>query len=117
VSWLAGSDAYELVYPAESPVIGSLVVSFDRQEITLYFGPAGYSQRVPLADYPGGDAAREVARTTLAFIQALLADQVIVRWGLFMGRSYRRRGAAGPLWRVWRKATPWVREAVWSKYL
>jgi hypothetical protein len=53
----------------------------------------------------------------VAFVRALVADQVILRYGFFIARSYERPRTPAPIARIWRRLTPWVREAVWSRYL
>jgi hypothetical protein len=109
-----------LVFPRDSPALGSLVVSFDPDEISLYFGPRGNHRHASVRDFPASEAARavpEVARTALEFIRALLSDEIVVRWGFFVCSTYRRTGPPGALRRLRRTLTPWVTEAVWSGYL
>lgn len=103
-----------LMYPAASPVLGSLDVSFDGDEITLFFGPRGHHQHYtpypeewPPEDWPR-EAVHATAREAVGFIKRLVEDEVVVRWG-FLGASTRPNDPG-----LWRSLTPWVREAVWS---
>jgi len=118
LSWLPGSWERALRYPQMSPTLGNLEVWFDDDEITLCFGPKGYHQHhgiyEPLSAPELALAEQRVATEVVDVIRALLADEVVVRWGVVAVTVHRRKGTSGKAAQWWRRVTPWVREAVWS---
>jgi hypothetical protein len=78
ITWRKVSD-YVLAYPESSPLLGDLTVSFDWEEITLYFGR--HHQHFTSSEADVEKDAREIAVRTLAFIRELVNDRVVVRWG------------------------------------
>jgi hypothetical protein len=110
-TWRDVSD-HEMEYPESSSVLGRLTISFDWDEITVYFGPHHQHFTVYEGDVAAG--AAESAAQALAFIQELVNDRVVVRWGACGSRTFSASRPGTLLGRVWRTITPWVREAVWS---
>lgn len=111
IAWRRISD-YVLEYPESSPILGSLTVSFDWDEITLYFGR--HHQHFTFFEGNITDGARQIAARALIFIQELVNDRVVVRWGAYGSRTFRTPQSLNTLTRLWRILTPWAREAVWS---
>ena len=111
ITWRKVSD-YVLAYSESSPVLGTLTVSFDWEEITLYFGR--HHQHFTSIEGDIKKEAREIAVRTLTFVQELVNDRVVVRWGACGSRTFRTPDSLGVWSRLWRILTPWVREAVWS---
>ena len=118
VAWRAGDSPNELLYPEASPSLGRLGVAFDAGEITLWFGHRGYHQHHTPDDTLGGEEAeadiRRAAHSAMQEVRALLADEIVFRWGVNISSTYRRSARRGPIARLWRRLTPWVKEAVWS---
>ena len=115
VAWTVKGEG--LVFPRVSPSFGALEVGFDWGEIVLYYGHRGYHQHhAPDEDLTGSElqeSIRKSAREAVEFVAALTSDQVIFRWGLLVSGTYRN-GPPSALRRIWRLATPWVQEALWS---
>jgi hypothetical protein len=82
------------------------------EEITLYFGR--HHQHFISIEGNIEKEAREIAVRALAFVQDIVNDRVVVRWGAYGSRTFRPPHSLGLLSRLWRILTPWVREAVWS---
>jgi hypothetical protein len=118
LAWGVGSREDALLHPERSPALGALEVWFDEDEITLCFGPNGYHQHHGIYDaLPTAELEVEeqrVASKVVEVIKALLADEVVVRWGLIATSAGSIAGHQGRRARWWRLATPWAREAVWS---
>jgi hypothetical protein len=117
VQWGEGPDR-TLVYPEESPALGTLLVSFDRGEITLRYGPRGWHNHLTLwddevVDEPAGVLARQAVEN----IQELVTDERFLRWGVWAVTSHAATTLQSPAFRVWRTITPWVKTAVWSRTL
>ena len=106
-----------LVFPEVSPSFGALEAGFDWGEITLYVGRGGdhwhFTPDDELQNRELEESVRQAARDAVAFVARLIADQVVIRWGILVTRTYARR-PYGALSRIWRWITPWVREATWS---
>jgi hypothetical protein len=76
ITWRKVSD-YVWAYPESSPLLGDLTVSFDWDEITLYFGQ--HHQHFASTEVDVEEDTREIALRTLAFIRELVNDRVVVR--------------------------------------
>ena len=111
VTWRDLSE-FELEYPEVSPVLGRLTVSFDWDEITVYFGPHHEHFMAHTGDVT--ERVGQIACQALDFITQLVHDCVIVRWGTRVSRTFSASRPRGIFGRMWRSVTPWVREAVWS---
>lgn len=115
--WREAHDGVSVEYPQESPILGTLLVGFGWDEITIFVGPRGHHTHFAMDESPGDTRAEqmtEAARAALRFVHDVVQDRVSVRWGLLVsGVSSVRRGATAAR-RVWKWLTPWVREAVWS---
>ena len=115
IAWTVKGEG--LVFPEVSPSLGALEVGFDSDEIILYFGHRGYHQHhTPDDDLTGSaleESIRQSAREAVEFVAALTRDQVVFRWGLLISGTYRN-DPPSPIRRIWRLATPWVQEALWS---
>lgn len=111
ITWQKVSD-YVLVYPESSPIFGSLTVSFEWDEITLYFG-----RHHEHFTSVGGDITEDtgqIAARAVTFLWELVNDGVVVRWGTYGSRTFRKSQSPNILTRLWRILTPWARQAVWS---
>ena len=107
-------------YPHSSSVLGSLSVAFVHGEIAAIFGPQHlYCHR----DFRTHDDTREeyvrAATKALAFINELVSDRIVVRWGSWARHfqtnyTYSERWLKSPLGRSWRLLTPQAHEATWS---
>jgi hypothetical protein len=86
-------EEHLVVYPNRSSVLGELAVSFDSDEIPVLFGHRGYHHHHTLdpddIEKSSDEAVTKVAREALEFLQALLNDEVVFRWGIFTSRTYR----------------------------
>jgi hypothetical protein len=111
IQWQKLSD-YTLAYPESSPVLGTLTISFDWDEITVYFGR--HHQHFTSRGNEVTNEAHQIAVRALTFIQELVNDRVVVRWGGYGSRTLRTAQTANLFRRMWRILTPWIREAVWS---
>jgi hypothetical protein len=131
VQWRDGPNG-TLLYPEESPALGSLTVSFTPNETTLRIGPSGLHAHFALDEidiYPDfrddgaphevglPDPVRFLACKAVEFSQKLLADEFIVRQGAWAVSCLSLPTAQRPFFRVWRAVTPWVTESVWSRRL
>jgi hypothetical protein len=115
--WRDASDGISMEYPQASPVLGTLIVGFGWDEITIFVGPRGHHTHFGVDDSPAGTEAEQIAeaaRAALFFVRDVVQDRMAVRWGLLVSGVHSvRRGTTGA-GRVWKWLTPWVREAVWS---
>ena len=111
VVWCELSNC-ELEYPDPSPVLGPLGITFESDQITAYFGR--HHRHFMLYEGDALEGPGKIAAQALGFIQELVNDRVVVRWGAWGSRTFPARRSHGILRRLWRLTTPWVREAVWS---
>jgi hypothetical protein len=110
-AWRKISD-YVLSYPESSLSLGDLSVSFEWDEITVYCWQ--HHQHFTLIDGRFTDGAHQAAARALGFIQDVLNDRIVIRWGVYGSRALRTDPSRTLLARLWRILTPWVRQAVWS---
>jgi hypothetical protein len=131
VQWGDGPNG-TLLYPEESPALGSLTVSFAPNETTLRIGPSGFHAHFALDEididpdfsddgtrHESGlpDAARFLARKAVQYVMELVADEFIIRQGAWAVSCLSLTTAQRPFFRVWRAVTPWVTESGWSRRL
>lgn len=103
-----------LVHQETSPSLGALTVSFDAEEITLFFGERGYHLHFtayaddwPDDEWPA-EGVRQVAADAVDLTKRLLRDELVFRSGILAtGVRPNRRS-------LLRRLTPWVRESLWS---
>lgn len=109
--WLSDNG---LVHREASTSLGALSVSFDPNEITLFFGDRGYHLHFTAyaedwaADEWPDEGVRQVAADAIDLTQRLLGDELVFRSGaLITGVRPNRRS-------LLRLLTPWVHESLWS---
>jgi hypothetical protein len=112
VSWQDVSD-YEIEYPERSLTLGRLWISFGWDDITVHVEPYHCHFQIETAYDIGCEAAR-VAGEAAAFVNDLVNDRVVVRWGRYASRAKTVSASPRIFNRIWRTVTPWVREARWS---
>jgi hypothetical protein len=115
--WREMRDGASLEYPEDSPVLGALRVEFGWDEITVFVGPRGHHTHFGVDESPSGDAeeqTRQAARAALAFVRDVIEDRISIRWGLLVSGAHSLRRGATVAGRIWKRVTPWIREAVWS---
>jgi len=115
--WRELHDGTSLDYPHKSPVLGTLSVGFEWDELIIFVGPRGHHTHFAVDDSRADNQTEQIteaARTALVFVRDIVQDRLSIRWGLLVSGAHSARRGATAAGRVWRWLTPWVRDAVWS---
>jgi hypothetical protein len=88
------SSPLEIRVPAPSKAIGDVVLSSDMDELTVYLGEHTHCHfsLYMYDDRPASEAIEKVVQETVAFLEDLLADQIVV-WSIESGQrggTFRR---------------------------
>ena len=115
--WRESLDGVSLEYPQDSPTLGTLTVSFGRDEIMVSVGGRGFHTHFGVDEVQApatGDQITPVATAALRFVRDVIEDRVSIRSGILVSSAHSSKRGTSTVGRLWKWLTPWVQEVVWS---